>query len=136
MRMESIRVGGVLQILELPVEESSYPGPIRSQGRSLPSRSALACLISRRVEAWRYQGQRSSDVTKEHVLSQRLCCHPLNSQSPPQIQAVVLGPSQADVTKLCFDTLLLAGPRGNSKRLTCFLIDGGSLLMMFQRTLF
>lgn len=62
--------GGVLQILELPVEESSYPGPIRSQGRSLPSRSALACLISRRVEAWRYQGQRSSDVTKEHVLSQ------------------------------------------------------------------
>lgn len=37
--------------------------------KATSSMPALACLISRRVEVWRYQGQRSSDVSKECVLS-------------------------------------------------------------------
>lgn len=52
------------------------------------------------------------------------------STRDPQIQAVVLGLSQVDFTQVCFDVLLLAGPRGRRKRSMCLLADipGNSFL--------
>ena len=51
-------VGGSYRSLNCqPAEEPCYPGTVRRQERSLPSRPALVCVIRRRVEVWQYQGR-------------------------------------------------------------------------------